>query len=749
MRTTKQLRATLAGLLLMLLPVATSAQEQVEMTGDLETVVVLGTRPGERVPITKQKIAVKNLQQQTTAWDIPSLLKGTPSLVTTNESGVFGGYTYFTVRGVDPTRVNITVNGVPVNDSESQTVFWANMPDFGSRLKDIVIVRGAGASSFGAGAFGATMDMQSADPSSKAGGSLSTHWGSYGLNRNRVALESGQLASGWRLGGNLSHIRSKGYVDRSGTEGLSYLAQAMYQGNYYSFRLIHHRGIQKTGIAWNGLEPDQEKDFGRRFNSAGWMNPDEKDASKHQFYDNNDNYDQQHTYAIFRHYPLPNLKYDLTLHYTRGKGFTHEYRTGRKLREYGLLPASDKSKGTLIREKYLDNHFFGGIFNIGYSQDHLRLSGGLAANRYVGDHYGLIPYVEDKSIEYTPNQEYYRNHSTRTDASIYLKGELDLSYEVMLYADVMYRHVYAVMNGSTDKWSKHDKKLDQLDYRLPYNFILPKVGIQYRPNYRTSLYLSLATAGKEPNRKAYTESKEYDATGNEIMPRPEYMLDLELGGNWNNGENLSLFANLYGMYYKDQLVQNGKVSDVGEPLLMNVPKSYRAGAELGFTWAITSQLTLSANGTLSRNRVVEMTLVEDNYTTEKKEVTPLKGTPLSKSPELLLNHSLTWSPIDRLSLALSGNYVGKQYLDNSGFENRSIPHYYTGQFMANYLQPFRNGQTLALQLQVLNLYNSSYVTNGFGGGYVEVVDGKVEHKAWATYFPAAPLHFVVGATLTF
>lgn len=744
----KQWLLGFASILVISAPITLYAQDPVQMVHDLDEIVILGTRPGERTPITKQKIEVKALQHKSTAWDIPSLLQGTPSLVTTNESGVFGGYTYFSIRGVDPTRVNITVNGVPVNDSESQAVFWANMPDFGSRLQDIVVVRGAGASSFGAGAFGATMDMQTATPAREAGGSIGTSWGSFGLNRNVLNLETGKLRNGWSLNGYLSYIQSKGYVDRSGGNGLSYFAQARYEAERFDFRLIHHRGIQKTGIAWNGIEPWQEESFGRKFNSAGWINPDEEDATKHQFHDNTDNYDQSHTYAIFRRFPQDNFKYEVTLHYTRGKGYTHEYRTGRKYREYGLVPATDKRKNALIREKYLDNHFFGGNANFGYTFNRARLSAGISANHYMGDHFGLLPYVADPTITYTPNQEYYRNHSTRSDAAVYLKGEFDLTDRLMLYTDVMYRHVYAVMEGSTDKWSDHENKLHILDYKLPYNFILPKIGLHFHPNHESNLYLSASTAGKEPNRKVYTESRQYDAEGNQIMPQPEYMVDIELGGDWSH-RNISLFTNLYYMHYKNQLVQNGKISDVGEALLINVPKSFRAGLELGFSWAITPELILAANGTISRNRVLEMTLIEDNYTTGKPEVTPLTNTPLALSPELLLNHSLTWMPLDRLSLALSGTYVGKQFLDNSGFESRALPAYYTGSFMANYAIPFDNGQELALQLQVLNLYNSAYVTNGWSEGYAELFEGKLQHKAWTGYYPAAPIHFVAGATLTF
>ncbi|MDO5036619.1 MAG: TonB-dependent receptor [Porphyromonas sp.] len=719
-----------------------------QQEADLDELVVVGTRPGERTPITKQKLDIKQVQQRTTAWDVPSMLQGTPSLIVTNESGVFGGYTYFSVRGVDPTRVNITVNGVPVNDSESQTVFWANMPDFGSRLQDIVIVRGAGSSTFGAGAFGATMDMRLSNPSSKAGGEISVFGGSYGLQRQMVSYNTGRLRSGWNLSGSLSRTKSDGYVDRSGGKGFAYLLHADYLGDNYSLQLIHNSGKQQTGIAWNGITEAEEKAYGRTFNSAGLMNPGETDPAKFEYFDNNDNYDQSHTYAIFRHYPSADFQYEMTLHYTRGEGFTREYRTGRSYREYGLVSASDKTKGALIREKYLDNHFFGGIANLSWTRENSRISGGFSLNRYLGDHFGELPYVADPTIKYTPQQEYYRNSSSRTDGAIYLKGELDLSSTLMLYSDLMYRHVRAKMEGPSDKWNGHTKSLDVLDYDLKYNFFLPKIGLTWNPNRRSQLYLSAAMAGKEPNRKNYTESKRYDKEGNQIMPNPEYLWDFELGGNWR-GTDVSLFANAYYMHYKDQLVPNGRYSDVGEALLINVPKSYRAGLELGAEWRIVPQLRLSANGTLSRNRIKDYHFIEANSETWEEREFVFDNTPIAKSPKLIFNHALTWQPVSAFSIALSGNYVGKQYLDNSGLEGRSLPSYYTGQLMANYQHGFRNGQLLSLQLQVLNLYNATYSTNGWVYGYLTEVDGKEQHDQEMGLFPAAPIHFVVGATLSF
>lgn len=715
------------------------AQSQAEMDsllyGVLDEIVVVGTRPNERTPITKQLIKVQTLQQQTMAWDLPTMLQGMPSVVVSNDGGIGGGYSSFSIRGVDPSRVNITVNGVPMNDSESQLVFWANMPDFGSRLQDIVIVRGAGASSFGAGAFGATMDMRTRRPTQRGGVELSTYFGSYGLNRNSVSLNSGDLGYGWRAQGALSTTRSEGYVERSGGRGLSYFGQLSHQGETHTFQLIYNGGEQQTGIAWNGLTAKQEKQYGRRYNSAGVI-------SEGVYYKNNtDNYKQGHTYAIWKHYPSEQFQYEVTLHYTRGKGFTEDYRTGRKLKEYGLTTSTPDTKKTdLVRQKHLDNHFFGGILNLLYKWDTFRLSGGASLNQYLNDHFGYLLYVKDPGVTYTPGEEYYRNHSTRLDGAGYLKGEWDLTPELMLYGDLMYRHVHATMKGLTDKWDDKKDARYQLDYDLDYNFLLPKVGINYRPLRGMDLYLSYAMAGKEPSRKNYTESRKYDAEGKLIMPRSEFLHDFELGGSYT-GRTWQAFVNAYFMDYKDQLVPNGMQSDVGEAILVNVPQSYRLGLELGATWQMTRQLEVGANGTISRNRILNLEVSEVNYDkNDALETRILKETPIASSPDLIFNHHISYSPIKELNIRLTGQYVGKRYLDNFGNDEYALSGYYVGGLMLHYT-PLK---WVELHAQVNNLWNATYETYGWSGDQY-ISEGA--HKSYMGYFPAAPRHFLLGVTL--
>ena len=727
----------------------TVSAQNVAREYDLDEVEVLGTRPGELTPLTKLNLDVNQLSKGTTAWDVPMMLRGTPSLITTTDSGLFGGYTGFSIRGIDPSRVNITVNGIPVNDSESQAVFWANMPDFGSRLSDIVIVRGAGASTFGAGAFGATMDMRTALPSAVSGGAVSTYWGMYGLNRNTLTLHTGNISgTGLRLSAALSGIHSDGYVDRSNSRGRSYLIQAYYGGENYSLRLIHHLGDQKTGISWNGISPEDIEKYGRTHNSAGLMNPGADPKDFRYYDDQTDNYRQGHTYAIFRHAPTTDLSYEVTLHHTGGKGFTREYRTGRKMGEYRLAPATDKTKIALIREKYLENDFYGGVGNLMWRQQWGHLNAGVAVNHYTGDHFGKLPWAEVQPNGFTPNQEYYRNHSTKTDASGYIKAEVKPTDNLLLYADLMYRHVRATMDGPTDRMNGKTKELDVLDYvgdkALSYNFVLPKVGLTYLFSRNASAYLSYAMAGKEPNRKMYTESKMYGKSDELIMPSPEYMGDLELGGNYT-ARTLSLFANLYFMHYKDQIVPNGQKSDVGEDLMINVPRSYRLGLEAGFSWKALPSLTLDFNGTISKNNIIDYTFYEDDQDTWEKVGYTQKETPIANSPALILNHAITWNPWSTLSFRLGGQYLSKRHLDNSGLSERTLPAHYVGDLVVSYDYELPKQQALAFQLQVINLYNTDYAS--YGGVYGYTKGGKRGHDIWL--YPAAPTHFVAGVTYRF
>lgn len=723
----------------------------------LETFNVLGIRPGTLTPLCKQTLSIKELTKDNSAWDIPFLLKGTPSLFTTSDNGTIGGYTAFSIRGVDPTRINITVNGIPVNDSESQTVFWANMPDFGSNLKDIVVVRGAGASTYGAGAFGATMDMQLSLPAETAGGRITTSWGMYGLNRNNIVLNTGHLNSGWRVGGAISTVKSNGYIERTSNKGFNYLLQAYYEdeASNYSLQLVHFQGTQRTGISWHGINATNLEKYGPRFNADGWMNPKETISTNFRFYDDQtDNYRQSHSYAIFKHHLSKSFQYNLTLHYTRGKGSTHEYRTNRKLREYYLVPMDNKEKSDLIRHKFLDNHFIGGIVNALWKNKKGHINTGLALNHYKNAHFGNLPWVKKAPDEFVPNQEYYRNNSTKTDLSTYVKGELNLSSSLLAYMDLQYRFVYATMEGSTDRKNDHTGKMDVLDFvgnnALSYHFFLPKVGLTYHPNSYSHYYISYARAGKEPNRKMFTENKVYDKKEQLILPKAEYMGDLEMGTNIAL-DRISFFVNGYYMHYKNQIIPNGKQSDVGEPLLINVPKSYRVGLEVGANYLLLPSLQVSANATLSRNRIVDYTYYIDSYKngawSGQKELHSDEQ-PIANSPSVIANYAITWSPMKDFDIRFGGHYVGKRHMDNTGLDLSTLKSYHVNDLTINYMLKIQQHNSLTFQAHLQNILSARY--HSYGWSYVIYDEDSQKYSlSDSGVFPAAPFHFVVGVTYQF
>lgn len=719
-----------------------------EMKYDIkDEVEVLGTRPGEKTPVTQHRIKVDDLTKKSIAWDVPSLLQGTPSLVLSSDGGIMGGYTSFTIRGVDASRINITNMGVPLNDSESQTVFWANMPDYGSRLDDIVIVRGAGASTFGAGSFGATMDMRGRRPAREAGARIATYWGSYGLNRNMVSLESGRLANGWAFSGYLSKIKSDGYVDRTGGKGTAYYLHASHRGESTSLDIIHNYGEQQTGIGWRGLSDENREIFGRRFNEAGLINPSEasKDPSVAKYHYNTDNYNQGHTYLIFKQDLMPGLKYGATLHYTKGDGYAHEYRTGRKFKDYGLPAVDGKKRTSLIRNKHLDNDFYGAIINLDYNRNGLHLSAGVAGNGYTNHHFGTLDFVMDKAADFIPGQEYYRNKSKKSDYSAYFKGEYTIFDNTLLYGDIMYRHITHKMNGTTDSFNDVTGKLDVLDYDLKYNFFLPKVGIHQTINRNLSAYASFAMAGKEPTRKTYTESVKSE-NGIVSHPKPEFLMDYELGFNWKI-KNFALNINGYFMDYKDQLIVSGKYSDVGEPIHVNVPKSYRAGVEASMSWDILPSLFVQSNLTLSRNIIKKYEFVEGDKNWKSLSVV-LDETPIAMSPSVIFNHTIGWSPVKPLQLLLTGSYVGKRHMDNSGLEDRTLPAYYTSNLKLNYSHSLCCGRNITFSFQINNLYNQAYDTTGYVEGYYEKNGDNITRKVGnRVVWPSAPIHFVGGVTI--
>lgn len=511
-------------------------------THRLEEVQVTATRASAKTPMSFTNVSKGQLLKSNLGQDVPYLLLQTPSVVATSEPGIGIGYTYLRVRGVDAAGINIMTNGVPLNDSESQGVFWANMPNFSSSIQDAQLQRGVGTSSNGSAAFGASLNLRTDHFSMTPTASLTLLGGSYNTFRRDVHASTGRIAGHWALEARLGKTTTDGYIDRSGTEGTSYFIQGGYFGENTILKLLSFGGKQHTGIAWNGLSPEEEAVYGRRYNSAGHMNPGSTPQDARYRY-NTDNYEQYHYQAQLTQRLSEGLILNLTAHYTKGYGFTDEYRTGRKLKEYGLkefilrdengaaiLDKDGKEqkvkKITLLRTKYLDNDFAGGIATLDYKSDRLELTAGLSANHYAGDHYGERLPVTPYPYLVEPNERYYEDKANKTDLSGFVKANYEVVTGLNLFADLQYRFIDYRIAGTIDHFVKNSQGAmvaQEIDLKKTFNFLNPKAGLFYQFAPQHHVYGSVAVAHREPNRKNYTEVSPKD------YPRAERLTDYEVG----------------------------------------------------------------------------------------------------------------------------------------------------------------------------------------------------------------------------
>lgn len=731
------------------------AQKQVSNEQDsmqliqLQEVQVIGVRATKTNPVTKSELTKKQIEANHTGVDIPYLLTLTPGVVATSDAGTGVGYTSMRLRGSDASRINFTINGVPLSDPESQQVFWVNMPDFASSLQSIQVQRGVGTSSNGAGAFGGSVNMLTESFGSESSGTFNLDVGSYQHVRSNIKYNTGTINDHFAFGARLSTQHNTGYIDRSGVDLNSYFLQGGYFSDRSMLKFITFGGKEITGIAWNGISPDEIEKYGRRYNSAGLMYRDEQGVA--HYTRNTDNYSQRHYQLIFTHNFNAYWSMSLTGHLTRGFGYTQEYRTGRKLLEYNLQPYKDNNgnkikKRDLTREKYLDNYFYGFVGNLNWQQSNLKLNMGVSANKYDNKHYGYITAIKDYPQPLTLPYEYYRNQSHKTEASAFVKMDWRIWKGLGTYADLQYRWIKQQMNGPTDKYDGTNKRMQILDFEKNFGFFNPKFGIYYNVNSNHYFYASAAMAGREPNRKAYTEA------GNLPEPKAEYMWDYEAGYKMQF-KSLAASLNVYYMDYKDQLVLDGRVSDVGEALVSNVNSSYRAGIELALSYQPCEFFKWDIAAAYSKNKIREYEQYADvygpgdnDYAVDKRVY---KNTDLSFSPSLVATNIFTLS-YKNLSLAWTSQYVGKQYLDNTQNEARSMPDYLIHNARINYELKGLGLKNMIIGLEVRNILNKDYYSNaGAGFAYTKDNAGKLTESTWSWIYPQAPINFMANLNITF
>lgn len=704
----------LAGCLMAGTAVCTHAEETDSLkVVNLQEVQVVSTRATQKTPVAFTNVSKETLRKQNFGLDIPFLLTATPSVLTTSDAGTGVGYTSIRVRGTDASRINVTANGIPMNDAESHSIFWVNTPDLASSLQDMQIQRGAGTSTNGAGAFGASINMRTEGIPSRAYGEASGSYGSFNTHKETVKVGSGLLGEHWAFDARLSNIESDGYRDRASSDLKSYFVQGGYYGEQTTVKFITFGGKEKTYHAWDGISRDDLKN-NRKYNPNGEIKEDGKVVG---FYsDQTDNYRQTHYQLLFNHLFNRQWNLNVALHYTDGYGYYQEYKNGRTLEEYGLTPFEHdgklQKKSSLVRQKLVDSGFGGGVFSANYSGDRLTASIGGAANYYSNDHYGKVLWVENYIGTLNPDHEYYRNKGEKTDANLYVKANYGLTKTLNFYADLQYRYINYKIKGNNDKWdwTADPARLQRLDVNEDFSFFNPKAGLFWQITPAHSAYASFAVAQKEPTRNNYTDGLFTQ------RPKAEKLFDYELGYNFRQ-EWFTAGVNLYYMDYTDQLVLNGKLNEIGEPMAENVKDSYRMGMEVSLGAQIARWLRWDVNATWSKNRIKNYVGYVSDYDADWNDLytqTAIEAgdTPIAFSPSFMAGSLISFS-LKGFDASLQTQYVSRQYLDNFGRKESSLDPYCVSNLNLAYTFKLRHIKSITVGATVYNLFNTRYETNGY------------------------------------
>ena len=677
-------------------------------TQNLDEVLVKAVRVQPNAPITHSNLTKKDIRKRNLGQDIPVLLNYLPSVVSSSDAGAGIGYTYLRVRGSDATRVNVTINGIPYNDAESQGTFWVNLGDFASSVESLQLQRGVGTSTNGSGAFGASLNILTDGISENAGGEIANSFGSFGTRKHSIKFTTGLLNDHFEFAGRLSKIYSDGYVDRAFTDLKSYYLQGNYVDKNTIVKAITFGGKEKTYQAWYGLSKDQL----------------EEDRTQNPYtYDNEtDNYWQDHYQLHWIETLNANWSTNIGLNYTRGKWYFEQFKDGRSAADYNNLINEDSD---VVVRRWLDNHFYVANANVTYKKNSLELITGISYSDYTNDHYGEIIWGSDLASGTNIRDRYYLSISDKSDFSIFSKSTFRMSEKLQGFLDIQGRFVNYTTTGLTS-----DRAPIDIDER--FDFFNPKLGFTYTLNPGNSLYVSYARANKEPNRN--------DFESNAVDVQHEELNDFELG--WRHeSDRLRLNANVYYMQYNNQLVLTGALDNVGEYLRENVDKSYRLGLELDASIVLTEQLSLVSNFALSKNKIQDLTINRDGA------VQNLNDTNIAFSPDLITTHALEYAPNTKFRAALIGKYVGEQYLSNTDTEASKLDSYFVTDFNFTYTLPVNNVfDSIVFTGMVNNLFDLEYVDRGFT--YLDTWSGPTATEIQG-YYPQATRNFLLGMTLMF
>lgn len=719
----------------------------------LQEVEVLATRASSNTPVAFTNVTKEQLASVNLGKDIPLLLSFTPGLLFTSDAGAGVGYTSMRVRGTDATRINITINDIPMNDAESHSIYWVNTPDLTSSLRDIQVQRGAGTSTNGSGAFGGSVNMRSLSSSITPFAEVSGSYGSFNTNKETLKFGTGRMGEHWYFDGRLSHISSDGYRDRATSSLFSYFAQVAYVNDMTKIQFISFGGKEDTYHAWDGISRDMLK-TDRTYNPNGEIKHDSKVTG---FYsDQKDIYKQFHYQLLFDQIFNNQWRLKAALHYTDGYGYYQEYKNLRTLKEYALTPFEHNGemvkKSNLVRKKIVDNGFGGALFSIHYTGSRLASIFGASINTYGNDHYGQVIWVENFLGTLEPDHEYYRNKGKKSDVNIYWKNNYNIWAGLSAYLDLQFRYINYKIEGNNDKWdwTANPEHLQVLDVNENFNFFNPKAGLNWQVDQKNRVYASFAVAQKEPTRNNYTDGLFLE------HPRAEKLYDWEAGYEFQSSR-FSAGINLYYMKYKDQLVLNGKLNEIGELMAENVPDSYRTGIELMAGVKFTDWLRWDVNATLSRNIIKNYVGYVSDYDDNWEEMwtqTAIEcgNTTIAFSPSMIANSVLTFS-YKGFEALLQAQYVSRQYLDNFESKEDSLDPYFISNLGLSYSFKLPHMKKIVAGFTIYNLFNNKYENNGYAQTAAVYKDGNKSNQPVLSsdprFYPMAGTNVLAHLTLSF
>ncbi len=668
----------------------------------LDEVLVSAVRVTKKTPISFSNLDQKEIKNRNLGQDIPILMNFMPSVVTTSDAGNGAGYTGIRVRGTDATRVNVTLNGIPYNDSESHGTFWVNMPDFASSVQSIQLQRGVGTSTNGAGAFGASLNLMTDSYSKVSSAEISNSLGSFNTRKHTLKFSTGLLNNSFEFSGRVSNLASDGYIDRASSDLKSYFLQVTFVGKSTLIKALAFGGTEKTYQSWNGIDAETLA-VNPTFNSAG-IYTDASGATR--FYNNEtDNYQQDHFQLHWNEKINSNWSSTMALHYTKGKGYFENFMEDASFSDYGITPTGSETKTDLVRQKWLDNDFFGTTFSVNYKKSNIDFIAGGAWNSYKGDHFGKVIWARS-AFDNELGDRYYDNYGNKTDANIFAKLNYQITKKWLVYSDLQYRNVTYKANG-----------VQATDVADLFGFFNPKAGVNFDLNKKNAFYFSFAKAQREPNRTDYE--------GGNV--RPEKLNDFELGWRFATKKS-QINTNLYYMAYTDQLILTGSLDDVGNPIRSNSEKSFRLGLEVEASFELSNKFTIRPNFTLSQNKNIDLK-VANNFIGTKD---------IAYSPNIVASNMLIYKPTNEFMISVMSKFVNEQYLNNIESPQAKLADYFVNDLNISYeITPKSIFKSITITGLLNNFLNKKYVSNGY------------MWDVYPYYYPQAGTNFFLGLTLKF